>query len=258
MLEFEWCFRFTRSVLCSPSIQVEEEDFAHCWSNGEWLVCMAGWEAQLVIVMRSWFMETHKERSSPKSWGDRWPEGIGAEGNGRSVDLSAAVGSDALPVWSLIEAHFKLEPRLSQAWGGDSSELPEDPRSSVTCFLLTIASIRRRSQPGFRQWRVYSRDCSEQSWLCMKKVTLSMRPLVRGGWRGNWGIYQQSIKGGELWREVAMVCSVQIMKPSCCPSLILARGLKLEGECWSGFTDQMEFQKWGIQVASEEQPLLTI
>ena len=121
--------------------------------------------------MCSWFMETHKERSSPKSWGDWWPEGIGAEGNGRSVGLSAAVGSDALPVWSLIEAHFKLAPILSQAWGVDSSELPDDPLSSMTWFLKAIAS-----------------------WSCVDAAEVEGRRkrlnelLIRSTWRVSWGI----------------------------------------------------------------------
>ena len=36
LLEFEWCFRFTRSVLGSPSVRVKEaEDGYHCGCNGE-------------------------------------------------------------------------------------------------------------------------------------------------------------------------------------------------------------------------------
>ena len=43
LLEFEWCFRFTRSVLCSPPIQDKRKTWTIVWSNGKILVC------------RSWF-----------------------------------------------------------------------------------------------------------------------------------------------------------------------------------------------------------
>jgi len=141
LLEFEWCFRFTRSVLCSPPIQEKRKTWTIVWSNGKILVC------------RSWFKKrrprgcwapgsrhTRRRRSPPMPWGRPviW-EYLKLKAKGWISDLSAAVRVMCSWSWSSLRliSSLDLPYTRSQACGGDSNEQPEELKFK-TCFLFII------------------------------------------------------------------------------------------------------------------------